>query len=64
MAAPTARESLPRKPDAKPIYLSVDEPLDALLVPVWQVASRISLPRLCALQHDRTALAEAYGELA
>lgn len=38
--------------------------LDALLVPVWQVASRLALPRLCALQHDRAALAEAYGELA
>jgi hypothetical protein len=29
MAARTARESLPRKPAAKPIHLSVDEPLDA-----------------------------------
>ncbi len=38
--------------------------LDAALVVVWQAAARISMPRLCALQDDREALADAYGELA
>lgn len=38
--------------------------LDAALGIVWQTVSRISMPRLCALQHDRPALAEAYGDLA
>jgi PST family polysaccharide transporter len=38
--------------------------LDAVLATVWQSVSRLSLPRLCRLQHDRPALAEAYGELA
>ena len=38
--------------------------LDAALVMVWQTTSRLSLPRLCALHHDREALADSYGELA
>ncbi len=38
--------------------------LDAALVMVWQSTSRIALPRLSALQRDRAALADAYGELA
>ncbi len=38
--------------------------LDAALVMVWQATGRISLPRLCALQHDRDAMADAYGDLA
>ncbi len=38
--------------------------LDAVLVMVWQATGRIAMPRLCALQHDRHALAEAYGDLA
>lgn len=38
--------------------------LDAVLATVWQSVARLSLPRLCRLQHDRAALAEAYGELA
>lgn len=37
--------------------------LDSALGIVWQTVSRISMPRLCALQHDRPALAEVYGEL-
>ncbi len=38
--------------------------LDAALGVVWGSVSRLSLPRLSALQHDRLALAEAYGDLA
>jgi PST family polysaccharide transporter len=38
--------------------------LDAALVMVWQATGRIAMPRLCALQHDRDALAEAFGDLA
>jgi len=38
--------------------------LDAALVMVWQTTSRLAMPRLCALQHDREALAEAFGDLA
>lgn len=38
--------------------------LDAAMIPVWQTMSRLALPRLSALQDDREALAEAYGELA
>jgi O-antigen/teichoic acid export membrane protein len=38
--------------------------LDAALAVVWQTIGRLAMPRLCALQHDREALAEAYGELA
>jgi hypothetical protein len=38
--------------------------LDAALAVVWQAVGRLSMPRLCALQHDRDAMAEAYGELA
>lgn len=38
--------------------------LDAVLVMVWQATGRIAMPRLCALQHDREALAEAFGDLA
>lgn len=38
--------------------------MDAALVPVWQVTIRLSTPRLSALQHDRRAMADAYGDLA
>ncbi|MFC7688786.1 oligosaccharide flippase family protein [Paeniroseomonas aquatica] len=38
--------------------------LDAALAVVWQTVGRLAMPRLCALQHDRPAMAEAYGELA
>ncbi|MBK1657627.1 hypothetical protein CKO45_05210 [Paracraurococcus ruber] len=38
--------------------------VDAAVAVVWQTVSRISMARLCALQHDREALAERYGELA
>ena len=38
--------------------------LDAALAVVWQTVGRLAMPRLCALQGDRRALAEAYGELA
>lgn len=38
--------------------------LDAVLVMVWQSVSRLAMPRLCALQGDRKALADCYGELA
>ncbi|MGG5808740.1 oligosaccharide flippase family protein [Falsiroseomonas sp. CW058] len=38
--------------------------LDAALVMVWQATGRIAMPRLCALQHDREALAESFGDLA
>lgn len=37
--------------------------LDAALAMVWQSVSRLAMPQLCRLQHDRAALAEAYGEL-
>jgi PST family polysaccharide transporter len=37
--------------------------LDVVLMIVWQVSSRLALPRLCALSDDRTAIAGAYGEL-
>ncbi|HZF74980.1 MAG TPA: oligosaccharide flippase family protein [Acetobacteraceae bacterium] len=38
--------------------------LDAALVVVWQAGARIGMARLCALQDDREAMAEAYGDLA
>jgi O-antigen/teichoic acid export membrane protein len=38
--------------------------LDAALGIVSQTVTRIALPRLCALQHDRAAMANAYGDLA
>jgi PST family polysaccharide transporter len=38
--------------------------LDAALVVVWQSTGRISMPRLCALQGDRDAMAESFGDLA
>ncbi len=38
--------------------------LVAALVMVWQATGRLALPRLCALQGDRNAMAEAYGDLA
>lgn len=38
--------------------------LDAALGVVWQAAGRLALPRLCAQQHDRAALAETYGDVA
>jgi O-antigen/teichoic acid export membrane protein len=38
--------------------------LDAALGMVWQSAGRLAMPRLCALQHDREAMAEAYGDIA
>ena len=38
--------------------------LDAALVMVWQSTGRIAMPRLCALQGDRHAMAEAFGDLA
>ncbi len=38
--------------------------LDAALVMVWQATGRIAMPRLCALQGDRHAMAEAFGDLA
>lgn len=36
---------------------------DAATGIILQAISRIALPRLCALQHDREAMAEAYGDL-
>ena len=38
--------------------------LDAALALVWQCVAKIGIARLCALQDNRQALAEAYGELA
>ena len=38
--------------------------LDAALGVVWQCAGRLAMPRLCALQHDREAMAEVYGDVA
>ena len=38
--------------------------LDAALAVVWQCTGRLAMPRLCALQHDREAMAAAYGDLA
>jgi PST family polysaccharide transporter len=38
--------------------------LDAALGVVWQCTGRLAMPRLCALQHDREAMAETYGDLA
>jgi PST family polysaccharide transporter len=38
--------------------------LDAALVVVAGAITRIGLPRFCALQHDRSALVRAYGEVA
>lgn len=37
--------------------------VDAALGTVGQTVSRVAMPRLCALQQDRTSLAEAYGDL-
>ena len=38
--------------------------VDAALGVVWQFAGRLAMPRLCALQHDREAMAEVYGDIA
>jgi PST family polysaccharide transporter len=38
--------------------------VDAALFVVWGAVARIAMPRLCALQHDREALARCYGEIA
>ena len=38
--------------------------VDAVAMMVWQAAARIGMPRLCALQHDRPALAACYGQIA
>jgi O-antigen/teichoic acid export membrane protein len=38
--------------------------LDVAMAVVNGATSRLAMPRLAALQHDRTALAEAYGDLA
>jgi O-antigen/teichoic acid export membrane protein len=38
--------------------------LEAALGVVWQAASRLAMPRLCALAHDREAMAETYGDVA
>jgi O-antigen/teichoic acid export membrane protein len=38
--------------------------LDAALGVVSQSAGRLAMPWLCALQHDREAMAEAYGHIA
>ncbi len=38
--------------------------LDAALGVVWQCAGRLAMPRLCALEHDREAMAETYGDIA
>ena len=38
--------------------------LDAALALVWQCVAKIGIAHLCALQEDRHALAEAYGDLA
>ncbi|MBL6455011.1 oligosaccharide flippase family protein [Belnapia sp. T6] len=37
--------------------------LDVAMAVVTGAAARLAMPRLAALQHDRTALAEAYGDL-
>jgi O-antigen/teichoic acid export membrane protein len=37
--------------------------LDAALAIVWQTIGRLSMPRLCALQDNRPAAAEAFGQL-
>ena len=37
--------------------------LDVAMAVVTGAASRLAMPRLAALQHDRAALAEAYGDL-
>jgi O-antigen/teichoic acid export membrane protein len=37
--------------------------LDAVMMPVWQITTRLSLPRLCSLQYHRGQQADAYGEL-
>jgi PST family polysaccharide transporter len=38
--------------------------VDAAVAIVWQTVTRIAMPRLCALQADRPALATSYGDLA
>lgn len=38
--------------------------VDSALAVVWGSTGRIALPRFSALQHDRAALAEAYGDVA
>lgn len=38
--------------------------VDSGLGVVWNSTSRLALPRLSALQHDRHAMAEAYGDIA
>ncbi|WP_158291941.1 oligosaccharide flippase family protein [Paracraurococcus ruber] len=38
--------------------------LDAASSVVWHATGRLALPRLCAAQADRAALAEIYGEIA
>lgn len=38
--------------------------VDAAVAIVWQTVTRIAMPRLCALQRDRQAMADTYGDLA
>ncbi len=38
--------------------------IDAVLMMVWQAVTRLGMPRLCAVQADRAALATSYGQLA
>jgi PST family polysaccharide transporter len=38
--------------------------VDAALFVVWGAVARIAMPRLCALQHNRAALAECYADAA
>jgi O-antigen/teichoic acid export membrane protein len=38
--------------------------VDAAMFVVWGAVARIAMPRLCAVQHDREALARRYGETA
>jgi O-antigen/teichoic acid export membrane protein len=38
--------------------------VDAALVMAWTAVARIAMPRLCAVQQDRAALARCYGEVA
>jgi len=38
--------------------------VESVLVVVWSTASRLALPRFSAVQQDRTALADAYGDVA
>lgn len=38
--------------------------LDAASAVVWHATGRLAMPRLCALQGDRSGIAQAYGEIA